>query len=80
MARKITAFFVMCIVLVAATFHVHETEASDAPTPEFVSCFNDCKAECLTTQVDQPSACEFKCDNHCSAEELKGKINSITGN
>ncbi|KAI3959226.1 hypothetical protein MKW92_008925 [Papaver armeniacum] len=80
MARKITAFFVMCIVLVAATFYVHETAASDASAPEYVACFKSCKDDCLTTQVDQPAACEVKCDNHCSAEELRGKINSVTGN
>ncbi|RZC63660.1 hypothetical protein C5167_025423 [Papaver somniferum] len=79
MARKITALFVMCIVLVAATFYVHETAASDAPTPEFVSCFNNCKDECLTTLTGQTYKCEIKCDDECSKKEAEHKIKTIFG-
>ncbi|KAI3908512.1 hypothetical protein MKX01_009314 [Papaver californicum] len=79
MARKITAFFVMCIVLVA-TFYVHETAAAVDATEEFRSCFNTCKDECLAAQSGQNTHCEIKCDNECASMEKLHKINTVVNN
>ncbi|KAF5177213.1 hypothetical protein FRX31_033205 [Thalictrum thalictroides] len=72
---KIVAFFVMCMVLVATM----KVEAEpDELSEKYAACFNTCQSECQASGNGY-THCEMKCDEDCSAKELKELLNEDGG-
>ncbi|KAL5712551.1 hypothetical protein ACHQM5_014712 [Ranunculus cassubicifolius] len=71
MARKTLAFFLVCIVVVAAMMHLSDADPDDHKHDEkYKACFNACFDKC-NVKTQGYTNCEMNCDNDCEDEAEK---------
>lgn len=81
MAKKVAAFFGICLVVLAvAIVHLPETTQANSETQanesndndEYATCLKTCLQNCESSEESSYSFCETKCDTDCLNKDLAG--------